>query len=1145
MLRLFLLLALWPLSLAAQGTRTVTPTAGNATTSQSATANASISPPTLFTPPPPDSDDDGDGLSLALELIRGSDPNIPHTDGDAAPDALDGWPREAAITQPPLPATGYVHVPLSALHPAFPATGNPPFVVRRLGNDWRVLTETLFNSGPSTRELHLRDLRTGTSELVLTAPASYAAHCFGLSGVDADAFFAKYAMWMNSSPSGEHGPFGFPGISSYASNPLHRPDRAVARNGGIASCFFNGSSIQTRYRAPDGTTRVLPLNPLPIPPGGDVSFQTATPLLVNDAGDVVTLEIGYFGRKNSSSATYYATRSKHLAIYLNRANGASQRLGPGMDRLIRPTESTSGSIFLPYALTNEGKMMGQLFSADGSPALFGWWNDQFRPAPPGTGSALYVSAIDAAPGRPALGLTTKTPSGSRWAMEAPDGTVTWPDAEVWLPQQQVQGRPHQIRGLNSELEYVADAAITNQGSSVWNGVTRNGVFQQIPAPAGYSPIYADINDHGALLSGRYLTIQASFTVDANRDGIIDDQDVNAVNAAKPYRFWSNDDNDSGAIGGNDVPGQPTGNFNMADNPDYETTSNATIGQVDGVSDLVDFFPVFLEIKQLLGVLPHTTAGITYKLKHADSALNFVYTNKTRAEAFDHLRKVMSTGYGSGFTQPAGSARTDKITAAGVALSTAFLDGIKNNDWGVILVEGCATTTAPLRLVVEKDGVEIAEVAVNIKISPVEQMFRHVNLTAVPKNYDGSAPNIPQPAEATRTGQPPAYPDSLTNGKYFVFVHGYNVHAQKARGWQAEVFKRMYALGSKARFVGVTWHGATGLDYHRAVYHAFQTGDALAGALAFTGNADVTIAAHSLGNMVVGHAIQSAGFTPSRYYMVNAATPLEAYAIGDVGANEPANMTELAWRSYVPRLYMANWHELFAATPSDNRGRFTWKLFFQNVALTNGLAHNFYSEEEDVVTDADGNTSASVMATLLNQGFDVSTGAWKAQELVKGVDWSTSLVSIFMIRGQAGWGFSPYWDDVYGDPGTGMIQTRKSPADAAQLSDAQLREHPFFADFLEPALVSTNASTASAEAGEANVRYDLFARAIPAMSNAAAANSMTSLGNRNYPMHTAGKAQNNGAFPTPDNMWRHSDFKDVALPYVYPMYEEMISRGALK
>lgn len=930
MLRLFLLLALWPLSLAAQGTRTVTPTAGNATTSQSATANALISPPTLFTPPPPDSDDDGDGLSLALELIRGSDPNIPNTDGDAAPDALDGWPREAAITQPPLPATGYVHVPLSALHPAFPATGNPPFVVRRLGNDWRVLTETLFNSGPSTRELHLRDLRTGTSELVLTAPASYAAHCFGLSGVDADAFFAKYAMWMNSSPSGEHGPFGFPGISSYASNPLHRPDRAVARNGGIASCFFNGSSIQTRYRAPDGTTRLLPLNPLPIPPGGDVSFQTATPLLVNDAGDVVTLEIGYFGRKNSSSATYYATRSKHLAIYLNRANGASQRLGPGMDRLIRPTESTSGSIFLPYTLTNEGKMMGQLFSADGSPALFGWWNDQFRPAPPGTGSALYVSAIDAAPGRPALGLTTKTPSGSRWAMEAPDGTVTWPDAEVWLPQQQVQGRPHQIRGLNSELEYVADAAITSQGSSVWNGVTRNGVFQQIPAPAGYSPIYTDINDHGALLSGRYLTIQASLTVDANRDGIIDDQDVNAVTVAKPYRFWSNDDDDGDSDGATD-------NINSS-TKDYETTGFFDLNGIRNTRDLEDFARLHLHMGG-----PHEA------FKNGNLQLGLKWTNVTGTPKINLYKAYESDGGDQYLRNPAIAAEQiqneydNPVESIGGEVTVApgatfvfkqeiFANLSEAQPKTHFIFEGAGEGKGQLKIVTLKDGMEISEGPgvwfdlVNIKsmyeravaTAAFNESWHYAHAGDVPAFLVSIAPDpkghsFQQPANETK--------ESL------VFVHGWKMEEDDVRSFAETMFKRLWWQGYRGRFRVLRWPTYTGdYSFSESEFMAWKCGSVLKNYIegsvpgaSLPSDYTKCVAAHSLGNVVVGSALKQ-GLVPDRYFAMQGAIPSGCYDTSDAvnGFASPASASSAfdAVPSIVVLRSMFSGGESSRATPDD-------------------------------------------------------------------------------------------------------------------------------------------------------------------------------------------------------------------------------------
>lgn len=663
-----------------------------------------------------------------------------------------------------------------------------------------------------------------------------------------------------------------------------------------------------------------------------------------------------------------------------------------------------------------------------------------------------------------------------------------------------------------------------------------------------------MNDAGVILvagaleggpAGHFLLFPAETSlllVDGNRDGTISFLLNDATSPENPYRFWINDDDDQGPAEGDDIPGRPLSKA------DY---GNAV---VDSVRDLVDFFPVFLDIKQLLAVLPHTTDGITYKLKQADGALNFIYTNKTKTQAFDYQKQILTTGFGPAFAQAAGLATTERITAAGVALNAAFLDGIKNNDGGTILVEGRVATTAPLRLVVEQEGIEVAEVVLHIKISPVEEMFRHVNLTGTPKDYDNAAPSLPETPEATRTETPANWPETQTNGKYFVFLHGYNVDGQKARGWQAEVFKRLHVLGSKAGFVGVTWHGATGLDYHRAVFHAFQTGDALAGALSFTGEADVTVAAHSLGNMVVSHAIQSGDFIPARYYIINGATPLEAYGPNDAEPGEAAHMTELAWRAYDSRLSMANWHTLFPGT--DYRSTLTWKGLFQDIALTLGFAHNFYSEEENVVADADQNTSASIMATLLNQGFNVSLGAWKAQELVKGVDWTTSLASAFMERGQAGWGFNLNdWftrTNPSSPPSQGgvPVKHRLTPDQAAEILSPdridELKTKPFFGRFMEPALMSADASAASAKAGDAWVRYDLFARGIPAMSNATAANFMLSLDEaRNFPMHTIGKVPANGPFPTnARGDWRHSDFKDVGLPYVYPMYQAMIDRGGL-
>jgi hypothetical protein len=649
-------------------------------------------------------------------------------------------------------------------------------------------------------------------------------------------------------------------------------------------------------------------------------------------------------------------------------------------------------------------------------------------------------------------------------------------------------------------------------------------------------------------SYRVVPFDAQLAVDANRNAVIklaSEDASDATSPAQPYRFWLNDDNDMDGAeglnesGGNDIPGQ-TQNFYSSDNEsrgigaDYSTSAEGT-GFVDGVRDLIDFFPVYLDLKQLLTVLPTTTPGVKYKLKQADGALNFVYTNKTRGQAFDYQRQLLTTGFSDLFDKQPGEAITHRITAEGYELSAAFLTGIKDSDWGVLLVEGRAATTAPLVLVVEKDGTAFAEVKLEIKISPVEQMFRHVNLTGNATNYNGSALTLPASVQPTATAEPAGWPDSQTNGKYFVFVHGYNVDGQKARGWNCEVFKRMHVLDSKARFVGVTWHGATGLDYHKAVYQAFQTGDAINAALNFTGSADVTIAAHSLGNMVVSHAIQSGGYSPSRYYLINAAVPIEAYDLANVDTAQRTAMVEDDWKSRDARFYAANWHQLFSATPADRRNELSWKNRFRDVPAK---AFNFYSSGEDVVANVPETDTAAVGATLLNQGFNFTRGAWKAQELVKGVNWTTSLAAAFMERGQGGW-----------DSDLAYLFTSH-----ASITNEQLKTRPFFDEFKEDDLINADPAIASAKAGETKVHYDLLARGLPALSYAAAANRLSVLDevppSRNFDMEAEGRTQNQWpseghTSSTTQNRWLHSDFKNAALPYVYQMYEAMIAKGSLK
>ncbi|MDP3072043.1 MAG: putative Ig domain-containing protein [Opitutaceae bacterium] len=592
-----------------------------------------------------------------------------------------------------------------------------------------------------------------------------------------------------------------------------------------------------------------------------------------------------------------------------------------------------------------------------------------------------------------------------------------------------------------------------------------------------------------------------------------------ISLSGPTHMWINDDTDSGDFGAGDVPSPSAPNFSDS--------------VVNGIRDLVDFFPVVLNLRDHVLAMP-PGPDVKYKLKHAGGALNFVYSNLTSANADSYHRQVLPTGFGSNFNQPAGEAQTQQITAAGVELAASFLTRIGNGTGNVILIEGRAQSSTTLVLSVERaDGAVISSFEMPLRISAVETMFRHVDLSNLNQEYEG-APISPSPAaRVSQSGNPgDPYPDGMTNGKYFVFLHGYNVDGQQARGWNCEVFKRLYQMGSRARFVGVTWHGATGLDYHKAVYHAFQTGSVLGAHLsAFGVSGDVTVAAHSLGNMMVSHAIASGGFLPTRYFIINGAVPIEAYNYNEVDAVQRGKMIEDDWQTRDRRFYAANWHELFQHTTDDVRNQLKWKnRFFP--AIENTAVYNFYSPGEDVVAKAETATAA-VLVSVLRQGFNFTRGAWTAQELIKGVNWTTSMGALFLERKQAGWNAR-------------ILRYGTNPG--GEVANDTLKTEPYFERFLEQELMHTDWTIASAKAATGKVRNDLLARAIPALSYAVAVDQLPGLpAGRNFNMEFEGRQ---GGWPTDGhsgqnaNRWLHSDFRNVALPYVHPMYLKMIELGGL-
>ncbi len=673
-------------------------------------------------------------------------------------------------------------------------------------------------------------------------------------------------------------------------------------------------------------------------------------------------------------------------------------------------------------------------------------------------------------------------------------------------------------------------------------------FELLKADEGRPLIMQIIPDRSG--PGRYEVLQvavlkAGLEVDVDRDGIISPDE--RPSGGKPFRFWVNDDSDEGESQERaDIPGRPSGQ------------SDASRKGINGLRDLIDFFALNLNIGRLVHAFSPDD-GYQYFLRNEDKALQATETGLAALTAGSIHRQPDIHVYGPDGIGDINTANVGMPDAQGrIELTKAFVNGMGERNGGVLLVEANKPTNRPACIEIVNAGQVVATFELPIAIVPVETMYRHLSLNFCARDIDGR-PVLPRrPGRPNLPGEPAGLPDTETAHRWVLMIHGYNVDGDTARGWQAETFKRLYTMGSQARFVGVTWNGDTGLDYHKAVFHAFQSGDTLAKSLGFLDPARSVLIAHSLGNIVAAQSVQ-AGFTPAKYFPLNAAMPIEAISGDSADPIQSEQMTEKVWRGYTRRLYAADWYKLFAL--DDQRRAYTWKNCFSRARDLVPLT-NCYSPGEDVTNCPPATESAAVLSTLW-AGRAVDYGVWKTQEMLKGVGWSRSLASPAMERGQGGWGFNNAWRGPYvpgsQSNGTGGYYEHLAPATADKISTPQLMNDSFFRPFVEKWLHDARPRRPSPLLDDRLVRYDLLARGLPAMTFAAGAVPLPLESNlpgpptkhENFNLEAAGRTPGS-RWPTDGHKaekthgrWLHSDYKNVALPFVHPLFQIIIDRGQLK
>lgn len=370
------------------------------------------------------------------------------------------------------------------------------------------------------------------------------------------------------------------------------------------------------------------------------------------------------------------------------------------------------------------------------------------------------------------------------------------------------------------------------------------------------------------------------------------------------------------------------------------------------------------------------------------------------------------------------------------------------------------------------------------------------------------------------GTSPVLADTDGDGKNHVFVHGYNVSKENARGWASEMFKRLRQSGSQSMFTAVDWYGdhsqfempfydKVSPDYYRNVEYAFRSAPALVSHCAALPGAKVMLA-HSLGNMLVSSAAADYGLDYVKYCMINAAVPMEAY---DRQAYAQ-QMIDKAWTSVANGLWASHWGEQFRE--GDFRRTLSWKGRFAGIQN----AVNFYSPSDEVLENPPS----------LGLG-----GAWAKQELFKGVSVWRVVNGLHIenvnVACEGGWGINPYFafrPDCY-LPFKGFMGLR-----FAGYTNSAVR--PLFTPFTDSSLHRNGLDGRVDDI----LRARMLGDAIPAESFATGANALHDRARvANYDMEAH---RQNGGPRLRNNDWKHSDIKNVAYYYAYSIFEHIVEES---
>ena len=434
-----------------------------------------------------------------------------------------------------------------------------------------------------------------------------------------------------------------------------------------------------------------------------------------------------------------------------------------------------------------------------------------------------------------------------------------------------------------------------------------------------------------------------------------------------------------------------------------------------------------------------------------------------------------------------------------------------------------------------DEVEIINSITPISIKAVRDFYNVVSL------YDKQEVIINQRA--------PELDELFSEDKNVLSLHGFKVDKDHAEGWHSEFFKRLHQSQSSARFWGISWDGAQrdgndnpGKYYHRDAAHAFTTAiglnhfvEQMRGCGILKGQ--VSVMAHSLGNMVASSAIALRKMKVANYFMLDAAVPVEAY----VGESDDDLMINNAWKKYPKESFCSKWYKLFSEAADivtdgdaeeDERKNLKWPSLFDKMECK---VYNYYSKGDEVF-ELSKYVWALAGMDLPKKGFDLSQYVWQKQEVWKGWD---EVYNVLVDKNpnmgipgiSGGWGFhkAKKWFISY---------IAYSAKEAAKAAPDSLRRCPVFAHTPEYAYEWDKYDNDKTH----SYKTALLCHVIPAMSPAAGNSVCEGFDNQDLESLRNGWGRQDRFYK---DRWLHCDVKDMAYFYNCTMWDNIVEKGNFK